>query len=82
MEPDPPAIDVKKVFEKNKKPLAGLDTSKSLRPKRSIKKGSRGKFTRPLIFDLFWRETNFSNRFWPEANRSDDSWLGKHVVGS
>jgi len=52
MEPDPPAIDVNKVFEKSKKPLAGLDKSKSLRPKRNIKKGSRGKLFSPEILNF------------------------------
>ena len=40
---EPAKIDPSKVFEKPKKPLAGLDKSKSLRPKRKIKEGNRGK---------------------------------------
>ena len=31
-----------KVFEKPKKPLSGLDKTKSLRPKKKIKEGTRG----------------------------------------
>ena len=35
--------DASKVFDKSKKPLAGLDKTKSLRPKKKIKEGGRGK---------------------------------------
>ena len=37
------APDANKVFEKAKKPLTGLDKTKSLRPKKKIKEGARGK---------------------------------------
>ena len=35
-----PKVDTSKVFEKTKKPLAGLDKSHSLRPKKKIKEGT------------------------------------------
>ncbi len=34
--------DLTKVFDKPKKPLAGLDKSKSLRPKKKLKEGQKG----------------------------------------
>ena len=43
MEREKAVVDPTKVFEKPKKPLAGLDKSKSLRPKKKIKEGARGK---------------------------------------
>ena len=33
--------DPSKVFDKSKKPLAGLDKTKRLRPKKKIKEGGR-----------------------------------------
>ena len=35
--------DSTKVFDKSKKPTAGLDKTKSFRPKKKIKEGTRGK---------------------------------------
>ena len=45
--------DSTKVFEKTKKPLAGLDKTKSFKPKRKIKEGTRGKDYSALLFCLY-----------------------------
>ncbi len=60
--------DASKVFEKSKKPLAGLDKTKSLRPKKKIKEGGRGRFK--------------SIRIWIERDCSNDLGLWQYVACS
>jgi hypothetical protein len=47
-----------KVFDKPKKPLSGLDKTKSLRPKKKIKEGTRGKVAIPSF------NIHFSSHSW------------------
>ena len=48
-----------KVFDKPKKPLSGLDKTKSLRPKKKIDKGARGKH----FSNLYHSDKFFSIKF-------------------
>ena len=57
--------DASKVFEKSKKPLAGLDKTKSLRPKKKIKEGGRGKVIK--------------RRVWTEVDCKDDSGFWQYA---